>query len=410
MTVKIYRSLANGEILVPPSKSYAHRLLIASALSNSVATIKNVALSKDILATISCLKSLGKDVEIIDDINNKTIIVKTKTLFKDLDDEIILDCNESGSTLRFFIPIALLTGKKVIFKGSEKLISRGIVPYELICEEQGIKIVKTNNTICFEGRLKPGSFNVVGNISSQFITGLLFALPLLDCKSIINITSDLESKNYIDITLDVLKRANINVLFKDSRFEIEGNQFYNLTKCTVEGDYSNAAFLDAFNYFGGNVLLNGLNEISYQGDKIFMEYFKILNEGYSIIDIGNCIDLGPILFCFSALKHGAKFINTSRLKIKESNRIQAVKDEIEKFGGKLIEYDNEVEIIKTNLHSPVCNLYGQNDHRIVMSLAVMSSVYGGIIEGCEAVEKSYPNFFEDLVKLGIEVQYVDIKK
>lgn len=410
MRIKIKPSIACGEINVPPSKSYAHRLLIASGLSNNECTVGNIALSEDILATLDCLKALGKNIEILNDINsnNKTIKISTEKSFEELPNEIILNCNESGSTLRFFIPIALLTGKTITLKGTEKLISRGILPYEEICNKQNIEIIKTKSSITFRGNLVEDEFIIPGNISSQFITGLLFALPLLKKDSKIVVINGFESKNYVDITIDVLRQSGIKISKKDNIYTIYGNQSYACRHFDVEGDYSNAAFLDAFNYIGGNVKLHGLNKDSYQGDKIFKEYFEKLSHGYEILDIGNCIDLGPILFIFAAMMNGAKFTNTNRLKIKESDRIAAVKNELIKFGAIINDYDNFVEINKCELSSPKIVLNGQNDHRIVMALTVMASKFGAIIDGAEAIKKSYPNFFEDIKKLGIEVEY-DIK-
>lgn len=405
MIVKINKSVANGILKAPPSKSYAHRLLISSSLSKENSTISNVELSNDIIATINCLKALGKKIEYNKD--NKTVYISHEYNFNELNDEIILDAYESGSTYRFLIPISLLSGKKVIFKGTERLIQRGIGEYENIFKTQNIEIEKYSNYIILKGTLKPGVFELKGNISSQFITGLLFTLPLLNGDSKIILTTNLESKNYVDITIDVLKKSGIFITEIENGYEIKGNQIYKPLNMSVEGDHSNAAFLDAFNYIGGKLELSGLNENSYQGDKVYKGFFEKLSKSYETIDISNCIDLGPILFCFASLMHGGHFVKTSRLKIKESNRIEAVKVELEKFGIEVIELEDEVFINNKNLHAPNDILYGQNDHRVVMSMSVMASYFGGTITGCEAVRKSYPNFFEDLKKVGIEVTYLD---
>ena len=405
MKVKINKSIANGCVNAQPSKSYAHRLLIASCLSKEQSIIKNVVLSNDILATINCIKALGKDVEIIGN-SVKTIIIKNNENF-DLNnqEEIIFDCLESGSTLRFFIPIALLLNKKVVFKGTKKLISRGIQVYEEICNKQNIKVIKNEESITFIGKLQSDNFEIVGDISSQFISGLLFALPLLEEDSVINVTTNLESKNYVDITIDVLKQAGIIIEVKDERnYYIVGNQQYNKLDLAVEGDYSNSAFLDSLNYLKGNVVIKGLNKDSYQGDKKYLELFEKLNEGFFECNIKNCIDLGPILFCFAALKHGGCFTGVNRLRIKESDRIQDIKEELDKFNIEVIEEENRVIINNKNISKPKDILYGKNDHRIVMALSIMLTVYGGVIEGIEAVNKSYPNFFDDLRSLGIEVE------
>ena len=402
MKAIINKSIANGCIKAQPSKSYAHRLLIASLLSNSDCVIENIILSNDILETIECIKVLGRDVIIND---NKVIINVRKDFDINSCDELVFNCNESGSTFRFFIPIALTYGKKVIFKGSKRLIERGIGVYEDICFNQNIECIKEDTQITFIGKLKSDVFNVVGNISSQFISGLLFALPLLENNSKIVLTTNLESKSYIDITLDVLNQAGVNVNFNNNEFYVFGSQKYNKTNWIVEGDYSNCAFIDAFNYLNGKVKIEGLNNNSLQGDKKYLELFPLLDLKCETIDISNCIDLGPILFCFASLKNGATFVGTNRLAIKESNRIKDIKEELEKFNVNVIEENNKVIIDNKLISKPSCKLNGHNDHRIVMALCVMLSVYGGEIDGIEAINKSYPNFFNDLEKLGIEVCY-----
>lgn len=398
--IEIKKSTANGRITVPPSKSYAHRLLIAAALTNQKCTIENIELSNDINATINCLSTLGKKVTI----TGKTAIVETIKQVNELEDILTFDCLESGSTLRFFIPIALTLGKTITFKGTEKLLSRGISVYEEICENQNIQVLKQQNQITFKGLLKPSTFNIPGNISSQFITGLLFALPLLNGDSYINITTNLESANYIDITLDVLRLSGIEIVNIDHRYIIKGHQEYQVSNYIVEGDYSNAAFLDAFNYLDGSVELIGLKDNSMQGDKIYKKYFKLLSSSFVEIDLQNAIDLGPIVFVMASIFHGAHFLNTERLKIKESNRIYDLSLELKKFGIELEELNNEVIIRKQVLHQPTEVLDGHNDHRIVMALSVLLTVTGGFIEGTEAVKKSYPAFFNDLKAIGIEVR------
>lgn len=398
--IEIKKSKASGKVIVPPSKSYAHRLLIAAALTNKKCCVTNIELSNDINATINCLETLGKKVTFAND----KVIVETLKNFNELDDVLIFDCLESGSTLRFFIPLALTLGKTVIFKGTEKLISRGISVYEEICAKQNIKVIMEQNQITFNGLLKPDTFNIPGNISSQFITGLLFALPLLDSDSYVNITTNLESANYVDITLDVLRLTGIEIVNIENRYIIKGSQEYQVSNFIVEGDYSNAAFLDALNYLDGNVELIGLKENSIQGDKIYKKYFKLLSCGYTEIDLQNAIDLGPILFVMASIFHGAHFINTKRLMIKESNRINDLALELNKFGINVEEYDNEVIIKKQELQKPTEILTGHNDHRIVMSLSVLLTLTGGYIKDEDAVKKSYPRFFEDLKQIGIEVR------
>lgn len=398
--IEIKKTTAKGQVIVPPSKSYAHRLLIAAALTNKTCYVENIELSNDIKASINCLEKIGKKITFKDNL----VKVETVKTYQELDDILIFDCLESGSTLRFFIPLALTLGKIAVFKGTEKLLSRGISVYEEICQTQNIEIIKEQNQIIFKGLLKPSTFNIPGNISSQFITGLLFALPLLNGDSFLNITTTLESANYIDITLDVLRLSGIEIVNIDNRYIIKGPQEYQVSKFVVEGDYSNASFLDAFNYLDGNVELMGLKENSMQGDKIYKKYFKLLTTSFNQIDLQNAIDLGPILFVMASIFHGAHFINTNRLKIKESNRINDLAVELCKFGIQIEEFDNEVIIKKQPIHYPIDVLDGHNDHRIVMALSVLLTTTGGFIEGIEAVNKSYPKFFNDLKTLGIEVR------
>lgn len=400
MTLEIIKSNASGIIKAPPSKSYAHRLLIAAALTNKECIIENIELSNDIQATINCLHELGYNIEF----KNGNIKI-TKCLYQHKKIP-ILDCLESGSTLRFLIPVALTMFNKVIFKGTEKLMSRGLSVYEEIFKQDGIKYELTKDTLILEGMLKGGNYTVLGNISSQFITGLLFALPVLKVDSTIEIIPPIESLPYINITIDVLKKFKVFVNKNKNIIDIPKNQVFIGQKFCVEADYSNAAFLEAFNYMGGNVVVEGLNPCSIQGDKVYIEYFKLLNEGYQNLDISNCIDLGPILFTMAAFKHGARFIGTKRLAIKESNRICDVLEELGKFGTTYQILDNEVIINKCDLHSPNMILDSHNDHRIVMSLSVLASYYGGIIKNTNAVNKSFPTFFEIIKRLGVKIHDV----
>lgn len=399
MRLTINKSIAKGTIIAPPSKSYAHRLLIAAAFSNKESIVNNIELSNDIIATINCLESLGYNLVHKD---NQITINKTN---KELPNTLEFNCLESGSTLRFMIPIALTTGKKLIFTGSKRLIERGIDTYIELFKNQNITFENNQNNIVITGKLKPGEFIIENTISSQYITGLLFATTLLDKDSTIIVPENLASKSYVDLTLDVLEQVNIKVIKNNNQYKVQANQLYQSGTYTVEGDYSNAAFIDALNYIGGNVQILGLNENSLQGDKVYKELFNILSKGYAKIDISNCIDLGPILFGFSGIHYGAHFINTSRLKIKESNRVEDVKKELEKFGIEVIDYGNEVIIKNDNLHKPSEVLEGHKDHRIIMMLAILLTKYSGTINNAQDVSKSYPRFFDDLISLQIEVKH-----
>lgn len=401
MKVEVVSSTAVGRVLAPPSKSIAHRYIICAALSECVSTIQNVDLSKDILATIECASALGAEISV----SGSTVTVRG-TDFTLKNNELF--CNESGSTLRFFVPLCLLTNQKITLKGSERLFARKLSVYEKICKEQNIEFLMGKNSLTLCGRLTSGEYIVKGNISSQFISGLLFSLPLLENDSVLKITNTFESRPYVDLTLMALKKFGIEIKEKNEcEYLIKGNQKYSPCNAVTEGDYSNAAFFDALKYFGNDVTVDGLDTESLQGDKVYKQHFEALNNGFCEIDISDCPDLAPILMTFAAAKNGARFFGTRRLKIKESDRGVVMAEELSKFGADIKVSENEIIVNKTKLHAPDSMLYGHNDHRIVMSLAVLCCVFGGIIDGAEAVSKSFPRFFEVLESLGVKVKKND---
>lgn len=392
MKVEIEKGRASGKIKAPPSKSYAHRLLICGALAEGNSQIDGVSESVDMKATLECIKALGADFTK----NGDTVSINGG--IKEGNRQ--FHCYESGSTLRFFIPIALLIGDVCTFTGTERLMSRGISVYEEIFKSQGILCAKENDKIVLKGKLHPDVFSLRGDVSSQFISGLLFALPLLNGDSIINITTELESAAYVDITIECLKSFGIEIVRGQNTLYIRGNQKYKACHQVVEGDYSNSAFLDALNLLGGDVSVLGLNEFSFQGDKAYREYFKSLENDTPTLDVSACPDLAPILFALASVKNGATFVGTRRLKIKESDRAAAMKAELEKLGVEVKVFENSVTV-SGGATVPSAELCGHNDHRIVMALSVLLTHFGGVINGCEAVSKSYPGFFEDIAKLGI---------
>lgn len=394
MRVTIEKGLAVGTVAPPPSKSYAHRALICSALANGTSILDGISNSVDMQATLECISALGASYEKNNDVVTVTGGVKEGG-------HRVFNCHESGSTLRFFIPIALLDGGVSEFKGTERLMSRGIGEYEKIFEEQGIKYKSAKSSITLEGRLTPGCFKLRGDISSQFISGLLFALPLLNGDSTIELTSELESKAYVDITIDVLSRFGILIKREGSVFIISGNQRYRATDLTVERDASNAAFLEALNLLGADVSLINMNEETIQPDGAYKDVFKRLKEGTPTIDLTNTPDLAPIAFAMAGYLNGATFLGTRRLKIKESDRAEAMKRELSKLGCCVTVNENSVTV-KGGVHAPNEIISSHNDHRIAMAMAVLLTALGGTIDGCEAVSKSYPDFFEVLGELGIK--------
>ena len=398
MIAEIYKSKAKGEIVARASKSYMHRALIGAALSRGETVIENIAESEDITSTTKCLEAMGADFTFSGTtvkVNGAPPDGKLKNLS--------LFANESGSTLRFLIPLSLLYSENVEFTGSKRLLERPQTVYEDLFPGKNCFINRNSEKITVGGSLKGGIFECRGDISSQFLTGLLFTLPLLNEDSEIKLTTPLQSSPYIDLTLEILNEFAIKVERPDDRtFKIKGNQNFKATTLYCEGDWSNAAFLDAFNLLGGNVILDGLKEKSTQGDKIYRKYFEELKKGTPTLDIRDCPDLAPILMTMASVLNGAVLKGTSRLKIKESDRGEVMKAELSKFSADIIVLSDEIIIKKADLTTPTEILCGNNDHRIAMSLAVISSVFGGVIENAECVNKSYPLFFEDCEKLGIK--------
>ncbi len=386
-----------GTIDAPPSKSMAHRYLIGAALSGKSCTLSGIDYSEDILASIDCLRALGADISM-----ERDTVTIDPIAFMQIDRP-VLNCRESGSTLRFFIPLALCLGKPVTLRGSSRLMERPLDIYEELCRERGFVFQKKEDTVLVCGNLTSGHYTLRGDISSQFVTGLIFALVYLNKEASIQLLPPIESRSYIDLTIDSLKSFGATVDFLDDTIRI-GTAKMRAYHGKIEGDYSNAAFLDAFNYLGSDVKVQNLSDESLQGDRVYKIFFEQISAGTPIIEISDCPDLGPILFALAALKNGATFTGTDRLKIKESDRGMAMHEELKKLGGGLVFGDNAITVPKQTLQFNGNVLSGHNDHRIVMALSVILSQIGGSIIGVSAVRKSYPGFFEDIKSLGAEVK------
>lgn len=423
VSLKIDPIKLKGEVKIPPSKSMAHRAVICAALSSGVSKIENIDYSEDIIATIEGMKTLGAVINKYDN------YIEVQGMFNEGNKRESLrtiDCNESGSTLRFLVPISLLFNGITRFIGKGNLGKRPLTTYYNIFEKQGIKYTAEdgNLNLVVDGLIKSGNFEVEGNVSSQFITGLMFTLPLLDGDSKIIITTEMESKGYIDLTLSAMKDFGIEIINNNYKeFIIKGNQNYNARNYRVEGDYSQAAFFLSADALGSEVVLKDLDLNSLQGDKEVIEILERMNveiipreDGIigkakgdlkaTVIDGSQCPDIIPVLAVVSALSPGTtEIINSSRLRIKECDRLKAISTELIKLGAKIKETDDGLIIDGVKEFLGGVEVWSWNDHRIAMSLAIAGTRCKNpiILNDFECVSKSYPNFFEDYKNIGGEV-------
>ena len=432
MRIEITPKLLTGSLEIPPSKSVSHRAIISAGLAKGESVISNVLMSEDMIATCDAMTALGASIAYQETQNGcftltisgcDPLAMKTDTI----------QCNESGSTLRFIIPIVLLQPKRVVITGKGRLVSRPMKPYYEIFAEKAIQYEHLQKDqdlpLAVEGALTPGSYQIDGGVSSQFITGLLFALPLLSGDSVIELTSKLESKPYIDITLDVLKQFGIEIVNdNDQRFVIKGNQAYTPSNYRVEGDFSQGAFWLVAGTIGEMMDCQDLNVASQQGDKVIVDILKEMGGDISvdddklivrkaetsgtIIDVSQCPDLVPILGVVGSLSKGTTtIINGERLRFKESDRLMATADVLNKLGGNVEETADGLVIHGVSGFTGG-RVESHNDHRIAMAVAIASMRATGkiILDGAEAVNKSYPHFWEDFTAMGGEWIGLDLGK
>ena len=396
MKVTTIPGRAQGVIAAPPSKSCGHRMLLCAALAEGESRIRGISGSQDMEATMDCIRAMGGTCRREGD---TVAVVGTGGRAAP---QAVYPCRESGSTLRFCIPPALVPGGRAVFTGAARLMERGIGVYEEILPPKGISVEKTASTIALRGSLTAGTYTLRGDVSSQFVSGLLLALPLLAGDSTVCVLPPVESRPYIDITRDVMASFGVYVEEeRENRFHIPGGQRYGSRAAAVEGDWSNAAFLMAL---GDGVEVTGLRDNSLQGDRVCREMLRRLREPGAVLDLAPCPDLGPILFAAAARGHGAVFTGTRRLRIKESDRVAAMAQELAKFGVRVQAEENRVTVLPGGITAPTEELDGHNDHRIVMALSVLAASAGGTISGAEAVNKSYPDFFDALRTLGLTIE------
>ena len=414
--------IPNGEVTVPPSKSDVHRAIICAALSKGKSTISPVALSNDIKATIGCIKSLGASAEISDGI----LTVDGSQMFNNK--AATLDCGESGSTLRFFIPVASAGDVNATFIGEGRLPQRPIGIFTEALPKAGVKC-KTEGGLPLkvEGKLKSGRFEIPGNVSSQFITGLMFALPLLDGDSDIVLTSPIESVGYIDMTIYTMAKFGVEIISTDYGWHIKGNQIYKPNEYTTDGDWSQAAFFMVAGAINGDITVKGVNKNSAQGDKKIAELLSefgadvILNDTSVqvkkgdlkaiTIDASQIPDLVPVLsVCANFAKGTTKIINAERLRIKECDRLEATAKLLNNLGGNVKELADGLEI--TGVEKLTGNsVDGYNDHRIVMSAGVCASKLESEIKCSYAmsINKSYHDFYIDYNSIGGKANVLDLR-
>lgn len=420
--LEIKPSGLSGEINVPPSKSMAHRALICAFLADGTSEIDNIELSDDIMSTCNAIITLGGNIEILEGSvpDRKKLIVKGngKVAVK----KRRINCGESGTTARFIIPVSRLAGDEVEIDGEGKLVSRPFDAFFPVFDKSNIGYEITNGKLplTLKGRLQPGNYLIRGDISSQFISGLLLALPLLDRNSTVQITTGLQSEAYIEMTIAMQRLFGVNVHFDRNRncFYIPGNQKYIPRKYFVEGDWSQSAFWLAAGVMSGPVAITGLSKNSLQGDriietiikemggKVYWNDDKLIAEKSSLsgvsVDVSQCPDLAPILAVLgSACTGKTEILNGARLRIKESDRIKAIVAEMKKLGADIYESGDNI-IINGNGRLSGGTAESWNDHRIVMSVAIAAVLCENnvVIEGFNAVNKSYPSFWEHYKSLG----------
>ena len=392
MTVTITPAKLAGSVTPPPSKSQAHRAVLALALSGGEGKLSNLSLSQDIRATQDCLAALKSGTP------------------AGHDGLPMLECRESGSTLRFLIPVALALWGGGHFIGRGRLMERPQTPYFDIFREKGVFWERIGGILTVRGELPPGEYRLPGNVSSQFVTGLLYALPLLDGDSEIVLTSPLESRDYVAMTLDVLEKFGVRVENQNyARFLIPGKQKFQARDMTVEADWSQAGFWYAAAFLGNPVEVTGLDPRSTQGDRVILEHYAILSgPGDVELDVSGCPDLVPPLAAMAALRTGqtTRLTNAARLRIKESDRLASVTQTLNALGADVTEGSDSLTIRGKDGLAGGVTVDSFNDHRIAMMTAIAATRCGKpvAVTGAECVAKSYPTFWDDYEMLGGKIK------
>ncbi len=388
MDMTIYPGKLRGQIPVIPSKSQAHRLLICAAFADKPTELYCRSTNRDIQATADCLNACGATVTATE--SGYHVIPAKKPPAQS-----ILPCQDSGSTLRFLLPVAAALGIDAVFQMSGRLPQRPLSPLWEELERQGCRLTRpTDNTLRCQGKLRPGDYSISGSVSSQFITGLLLALSLLEGESTLKITGKLESKPYVDLT-----RAAMAAFGADP--DHPGRYpFRSPGICTVEGDWSNGAFWLTAQALGSDLVIQGLDPDSAQGDRAVGELLPFMELGHTVLSAADIPDLVPILAVFAACKHGTVFTDIQRLRLKESDRVASTVAMLTALGGKAEADEETLTVYGTGLSGGTVDAV--NDHRIAMAAAIAATACTRpvTILGAECVEKSYPQFWEEYRRLG----------
>lgn len=431
MNIEIKPEETGGEIFVPPSKSISHRAIMAAALANGTSRIDHVLMSEDVRATIEAVKSFGADIAVEQESEDGLFTVLVTGNPKPEARDCLVNCEESGSTVRFILPIIAIDAENCVITGNGRLVERPLTPYIDIFKEQGFEIEQGENQLplIISGDLKSGTFNIRGDISSQFITGLFFALPLLDGDSKIKLTRKLESKPYVDLTIEVLAEFGIEIEKEsEDTFKIPGNQSYRPTSISIRGDFSQAAFWFVNGLINKKTVLRNISKESTQGDFQIVEILNRIggkvsfDEGNSDwislpsnshsfdIDVSDIPDLVPILAIAAGLSKGITHLTgAKRLRYKESDRIRSTAEMLLSFGVAVEEEEDGLIIHgTTQFNSAIINSF--NDHRIAIAAAIGSGRATGpvVIENAHCVNKSYPNFWKDFKDAGGSINELSV--
>lgn len=407
MKLMITPQRLHGSITPPASKSQAHRLIMGAALAGGTSVLRSVSGSNDITATLGCMEALGASSAYLDD----TTLQITGNAGNPASAGQVLDCGESGSTLRFLIPIALALTGNVSFRGHGRLMQRPQTPYFEIFREKGIEYRLEGDLLTVHGTLTPRQYFLRGDVSSQFITGLLYALPLLHGDSDIVLTTQLESESYVNLTLDALRQFGITIHPTAQGWHVPGNQVYHSHDLAVESDYSQSGFFYAAQSIGNPVAVTGMNPDSVQGDKIVVDYMKRLcGPGPVDLDVRDCPDLVPPLALSAALRDGETTVisGAARLRLKESDRLASVTAVLNAMGASIEEGEDHLTIHGVPSLAGGVTVDSWGDHRIAMMAAMAATVCCAPIAltGAESVKKSYPGFWDDYCRLGGQIQEV----